>query len=209
MVPRIPLLTVLVGWFAAGCASSTLVPRPEDAVSRYLAAVRVQDADALYGLLSPDSRRALSRADVARLLAEQKDELSQHAAALSGPGQVVTTHARIRYGDGEIVSVKMSHGAFVIDAATGLPASARTPVQALSQLRAVLARRSFGGLMRVLSARTRALIEAEFRSLVEGLNEPESLTIDVGSDVATVVLTGGHRVRLRREDGAWHVDDID
>ncbi len=203
------LLAALVGTLATGCARRASLPSAEDAVSRYATAVQRGDVDSLYGMMSDESRRAMSRDELARVLGEQKVELAQHAAALLVAERRVTSRGRMRYADGEVVSLQLADGAFFVEAASGLPAAARTPVQALGQLRAVLARRSYTGLLRVLSPRTRALLEGELRSLVLGLTEPETLAIDLAGDTATVVLTGGHRVRLRREDGVWHIDDFD
>jgi len=62
--------------------------------------------------------------------------------------------------------------------------------------------------VRVLSPRTRAALERDLRSLVQGLREPDALRVDVVGDSATVELSGGHRVTLRREDGVWYVDDF-
>ena len=89
-----------------------------------------------------------------------------------------------------------------------LPAGARTPEQALEQLRRVLARRSFAGLMRVLSPATRSAIEGDLRSLVTGLEHPEGLEVSIVGDSATVQVPGGHEVKLRREAGVWHVEDF-
>jgi hypothetical protein len=63
--------------------------------------------------------------------------------------------------------------------------------------------------MRVLSPSTRAAIENDLRSLVLGLERPETLEVRTTGDVATVLVPGGHHVRLRREAGVWRVDDFD
>jgi hypothetical protein len=63
--------------------------------------------------------------------------------------------------------------------------------------------------MRVLSPATRAAVEADLRSLVSGLEKPETLQVQTNGDSATVQVPGGHRVRLKREGGIWRVDDFD
>ena len=93
--------------------------------------------------------------------------------------------------------------------AGALPGGARTPEQALDQLRRVIARRSYAGLMRVLSPATRAAIEQDLRSLVDGLEHPETLPVQVTGDTALTNVPGGHRVRLKRDGGVWRVDDFD
>jgi hypothetical protein len=206
---RLSLLVALGAPCAGGCASPSRVPPAADAVARYGQAVANGDVDALYGMMGTESRRAVSRQELARVLAEQKAELAEHAKALTAPERTIAERAQLRYPDGEIVALEVRDGQFFVEAASGLPAAARTPAQALGQLRSVMARRSYAGLLRVLTPRTRALLEGEMRSLVEGLAQPESLPLEVSGDVATAVVAGGHRVRLRREDGVWHVEDID
>ena len=73
----------------------------------------------------------------------------------------------------------------------------------------MLARRSYSGLMRVLTPETRALIERDLRSLVIGLERPDTLSPAIAGDIATVRVPGGHQVRLRRDNGIWRVDDFD
>src|SRR5262249_58777916 len=121
----------------------------------------------------------------------------------------VKAHARVRYPDGEEATLDLEDGRFRIAAADALPAGARTPAQALEQLRRVLARRSYAGLLRVLSPATRSAIENDIRSLVEGLEQPEGLEVQVAGDTATVQIPGGHEVKLRREAGVWRGGDFD
>lgn len=191
-----------------GC-SSTTIPDPKDAVEAYAAAAAKGDADAIYGMMSEKSRRALSREEVARIVKDERAELADQAKALGAPGVVVKARARVEFPDGEDASLDLEEGSFRITAADALPAGARTPVQALEQLRRVLARRSYAGLIRVLTPATRSAIESDLRSLVEGLERPEGLEVHVTGDTATVQVPGGHEVKLKREAGVWHVDDFD
>jgi len=192
----------------AACSQHATIPKPTPVVDAYAAAVERGDADAIYRMMSEESRRAISRQEIGRVLKEQRAELVAHAKELRSAERVVNAHAEVRYDDGEVVSLDLNDGEFRVTAADALPASARSPAQALSQLRRVLARRSYAGLLRVLSPRTRAAMERDMRALVEGLTEPESLQIEVVGDAATVSIPGGHQVKLKREDGVWHVDDF-
>jgi hypothetical protein len=63
--------------------------------------------------------------------------------------------------------------------------------------------------MRVLSPGTRTSIENDLRGLVEGLDAPATLPVQVTGDSAVVNVPGGHLVKLRREGGVWRVDDFD
>lgn len=202
------LAGALVAAALTGCTHVRSIPEPDDVVTAYAAALERGDADAIYALMSEESRRAVSREELRRVVKDQKAELAAHAKALGSQQRAIEAQAEIRYDDGEIVGLDLEDGAFRVTAADGLPASAKTPEQALSQLRKVLARRSYAGLLRVLSPRTRAAMEKDLRSLVEGLTEPDSLRIDVVGDTATITVPGGHQVLLRREDGIWQVDDF-
>jgi len=203
-------LALALALSAAACGSSSL-PDPQETVQAYAAAAAKGDADAMYGLLSEKGQRSLSREEVRRMVGEERAELADQAKSLAAPGVVVKTRARVRYPDGEIATLEYDEAsrAFRISAADALPAGARTPEQALEQLRRVLARRSYAGLMRVLTPATRSAIESDLRSLVEGLEQPEGLEVEVSGDSATVQIPGGHEVKLRREAGVWRVEDFD
>ena len=64
-------------------------------------------------------------------------------------------------------------------------------------------------LMRVLTPSTRAAIEQDLRSLVNGLERPETLHVQVTGESATVTVPGGHQVKLKRDGGVWRVEDFD
>jgi hypothetical protein len=191
-----------------GCGTSQ-VPDPKSAADDYARAVQGQDADALYGMLTESARKSRSKEDVRRLLSEDRDELAEQARAVQGKDVRVEATARLHYQDGEETSLELREGRFWVSAAGTMPGGARTPEQALDQLRRVLARRSYVGLMRVLSPATRAAVEADLRSLVTGLDHPETLPVENVGDTAQVTVPGGHHVRLRRESGIWRVEDFD
>jgi hypothetical protein len=201
--------SVLVAFAALGCGI-THIPDPKGALSAYADAAARGDADAIYDMMSDKGRRALSREEVHRIVADEKAELADQSKAVAAPGVVVRSRARVRFADGEDATLVIDeHGELRIATADALPAGARTPEQALEQLRRVLARRSYAGLMRVLSSATRSAIESDLRSLVLGLEHPEGLDVNVAGDAATVQIPGGHEVKLRREAGVWQVEDFD
>ena len=193
---------------SAGCARAT-IPDPREAVRAYEAAATKGDARAIHGMLSERSRKSLAVSDVERILADERSELATQAKAMQDPSAVVRATARVRYADGEDATLDVEQGTFHISSADALPAGARTPNEALEQLRRVLARRSYAGLMRVLSPSTRSAIESDLRSLVDGLAHPEGLDVQVSGDVASVQIQGGHFVKLRRDGAVWKVEDFD
>lgn len=202
----LPALALAAG--LVGCASSS-VPDPRDAARAYAEAAARGDGDALYAMMSTPSRQARSKDDVKKMVAEEHEELAQQGKELASPDVRVEATARLRYADGEEAALELREGKYWVTAAGALPGGARTPEEALEQLRRVLARRSYAGLMRVLSPATRAMIENDLRTMVDGLNEPGSLPVQVNGDAAVVNVPGGHQVKLKREGGVWRVEDFD
>ncbi len=201
-------LAALCACAAMGCGAGS-IPDPKEAALRFAEAAKKGDADALYEMLSEKGKRTLTREDVGRIVADEKAELADQAKALTLPSITVKSEATLRFADGEEASLAVEKDGYKITAVDALPASADTPAQALGELRRVLARRSYPGLVRVLSPGMRAAIEDYLRSLVEGLENPEGLDIQVSGDNGVVSLPGGHRVKLKRAEGKWHIEDVD
>ncbi|MFO0616627.1 MAG: hypothetical protein U0414_28800 [Polyangiaceae bacterium] len=191
-----------------GCGAGS-IPDPKEAALAFAAAAKKGDADALYEMLSAKGKRTLTREDVKRIVGDEKAELADQAKSLTQPSITVKSEARVKFADGEEASRAVERDGYKITAADALPAAADTPAQALGDLRRVLARRSYPGLVRVLSPTMRAAIEDYVRSLVEGLENPEGLDIQVSGDNGVVDLPGGHRVRLKRAEGKWHIEDVE
>jgi hypothetical protein len=185
------------------------VPDPKPALDAYARAAQAGDADALYAMMSERSRRELGPEGARRVVNDAKADLGELGAAAGDPASRVVAIARVRFADGEEARLPLEGGAFRVAAAGGLPAAARTPADALAELRRALARRSYAGLMRVLSKETRAAIERDLAGLVDGLGHPETLDVKIVGDRASVELAGGHKVRMRRENGLWVVEDFD
>lgn len=200
---------VLVACALVPACGRAALPDPRGAAKAWGDAVERGDADAARALLDERSRARLAPADVKRLLADERQELATQARATEAAASAAKISAEVRFADGEHSTLVWERGAFRVASADALPAGARTPAQALEQLRRVLARRSFAGLLRVLTPTTRAALEGDLRSLVDGLAHPEGLDVKVSGDVASVQVGGGHQVRLRRDAGVWHVEDFD
>jgi len=198
--------------FLVACASacaSPRVPDPHDAVRAYAEAAVRGDADALYAMMTTQSRQARSKDDIRSVVAGERDELAEQGRAVGRPDIRLEATARVRYADGEEAALDLRDSRYGVTATGALPGGGRTPEEALDQLRRVLARRSYAGLMRVLSPATRASVENDLRALVDGLHEPERLPVQLTGDAAIVAVPGGHQVKLKREGGVWRVEDFD
>ena len=192
----------------AGCASSS-VPDPRIAARAYADAALRGDADKLYAMMTTSARQMRSRAETHRIVEEERGELADQARDIDRSDIRVEATARLRFADGEEAALELRDGHYWVTAAGAFPGGARTPEEALDQLRRVLARRSYPALMRVLSPATRAAIENDVRALVDGLSEPGTLPVHLSGDAAVIAVPGGHQVKLKREGGIWRVDDFD
>jgi hypothetical protein len=202
------LCLLAVSCLGGGCAS-TGVPDPHAAARTYAEAAIRGDADALHAMMTVASQRARSTNATKAMIDDERDELADQGRDLERADIRVQATARLRYADGEEAALELHDGRYWVTAAGALPGGARTPEGALEQLRRVLARRSYSALIRVLSPATRAAVENDVRSLVDGLSDPDTLPVRVTGDGAVVAVPGGHQVKLKREGGVWRVDDFD
>jgi hypothetical protein len=198
---------------AVSCASIACgigsIPDPKDAARDYAAAAENGNGDRIYDMMTSEGQKERTRADVKAIVASERQELADEAHAVTAPSTRVQATARLRFEDGEEAALELRGGRFWVTAAGALPGGANTPEAALDELRRVVARRSYAGLLRVLTPRTRAMIEQDLRSLVEGLENSDTLSVHVTGDSASAIVPGGHHVRLKREGGVWRVDDFD
>jgi hypothetical protein len=203
--------------FSRGCAlllvcvacGGGAIPDPKDAARDYAQLAQRGDSAGIYDMMTSEGQKARTRDDVKKIIDTERQELADQAKAVTAPGTRVQATARLRFDDGEETALELRGGRFWVTAAGALPGGAHTPEAALDQLRRVLARRSYAGMLRVLTPRTRAMIEQDLRSLVDGLETPDTLAVHVTGDSASVVIPGGHHVRLKREGGVWRIDDFD
>ena len=204
-------LILLAGQLAVlgvGCAESRL-PDPKLAAARYAEAARSGDSERIYALLSSEAQRDFGRQGTRKLVEQAKAELSRQGTALLSPTNRVEASAEIRFEDGESALFDLEDGAFRLSSLGTVPSRARSPSEALGDFRRALARRSYPALLGVLSSETRGALEGDLKSLVEGLENPETLDVKVSGDNAVVNVPGGHQVKLRREAGVWRIQDFD
>ncbi|MEO8904711.1 MAG: hypothetical protein ABI488_20015 [Polyangiaceae bacterium] len=197
-----------LGGLAVGCAEARM-PDPKLAAAQYAEAAKNGDSERIYALLSREAQRDFGHEGTHDLVQQAKAELSRQGAALLGPALRVQAAAEISFADGESALFELEHGAFRLSSLGTVPSRARTPAQALGDFRRALARRSYAALLGVLSLETRSALEGDLKSLVEGLENPETLDVKVSGDNAVVGVPGGHQVKLRRDAGVWQILDFD
>jgi hypothetical protein len=203
----LPYWGVLLG-VATGCTPRA-VPDPKPVVEKYAAASRRGDANAVYALLTRDAQRQLGRERVTQILSDSKQELAEQSKGVTSERAEIATRATVRFVDGEMATLSVDEGRFRIASASALPAQASTPEQALAELRTVLMRRSYPGLVRVLTKETAHGFETKLDSLVEALDEADALEIQVDGDRAVVEAPNGHHIELERESGVWKIRNFE
>ncbi|HEY4103525.1 MAG TPA: hypothetical protein VGM44_06525 [Polyangiaceae bacterium] len=200
-------LALLAG-LSSGCAGQRM-PDPKLVATSYAEAAKAGDWQRIYALLSRQSQRDYGQTGTRQLVEQSKAELARQGQALLAPGARVEALAEIRFDDGESAVLELEDGVFRVSSLGTVPSQARSPAEALGDFRRALARRSYPALLGVLSLETRGALETDLRSLVEGLENPETLDVKVSGDNAVVVVPGGHQVKLRREAGVWKIQDFD
>jgi hypothetical protein len=201
-------VSLLLMLAAVGCGGGS-IPDPKEAAADYARFAVKGDSERIYDMMTTEGQKDRTRDDVKKIIETERQELADQAKAMTAPSTRVQATARLRFDDGEETALELRGGRFWVTSAGALPGGAHTPEAALDQLRRVVARRSYAGLLRVLTPRTRAMIEQDLRGLVEGLENADTLAVHVTGDSASVIVPGGHHVRLKRENGVWRVDDFD
>jgi hypothetical protein len=208
LLPASRVACGLLAGLAVGCAEARM-PDPKQAAANYAEAARSGDSERIYALLSREAQRDFGQQGTRKLVQQAKAELGRQGTALLAPGGQVQASAEIRFDDGESALFDLQDGAFRLSSLGTVPSRARSPAEALGDFRRALARRSYPALLGVLSQETRGALEGDLKSLVEGLENPETLDVKVSGDNAVVDIPGGHQVKLRREAGVWRIQDFD
>ena len=195
---------------ASACARQGSVPDPKEAAEAYANAAEKGDADAIWSMLSTRSKATTSKGEIDQSVKTSRAELADQAKDVRKNDGSIVAVARLRYADGSEAALTLEGGTFAIASAGMLPGGGATAQEALAALRDVLRRRSYPALLRLLSPELRASVEAQLRGLVEALDDPSAIAIPPGSgDDIEIKLSNGHRVRLRREQGTWYVENFE
>lgn len=198
------LLTVV----CLACASRQ-VPDPRATVRLWSDALERGDSNSVYALLNDSSQQALGREGVTEVLTRDRRELLQEARAVSADNARLETVARVSFEGDRSALLVLEDGQFKLAAAAALPTRADSPEDALRELRDVLERRSFAGLLRVLTADASQTLSAHLEGVIDALGDSGTVQIEVDGRRATARLPGGHTVTMEREDGAWRIRDFD
>lgn len=194
------------------CARTSSVPDPRAAAEEWAAAAEKGDAEALHGMLSKRSRATLSKADVAATVASTRVELKDQAAEIRDKAQKnqIVAVAILRWDDGTEASLILEKGAFRVKNAILMPGGGATPTEAVAGFREALKRRSYPALLRFLSPSLRATVEAQLKGLENSIGDPEKLPYptDTGDEME-IKLENGHKIKLKRVDKTWYIENFE
>jgi len=191
------------------CASGpTRVPDPALTARKFVAALKEDQPDAAYALLDPDLRASLGRARFLALWRHNQAELRDLGARLSSLEVAPKARAHVALDDGERVALVLEDGRWRVQGGVLDAQALGTPLDAVAELRRALRRQSLPALLRVLARERRAAWFAAFEKSIEQTRDPLDLRIEVHGDEATVHLSGGGQIKLKREAGRWQVWDV-
>jgi hypothetical protein len=195
---------------ASGCAHGSSIPDPRAAAEAYASAADHGDADAIYGMLSKRSQATTSKAEVQASVGAARAELKDQAAEIRKAEASIVAVARLRFEDGSEASLTMEDGRFRVASAGVMPGGGATPEEALAAFRETLKRRSYPAMLRMMTPQVRASVEAQIRGLVDALEDPSAVQVPATTgDELEIKLKDGHRVKLKRENKVWYVENFE
>lgn len=194
---------------ATACATTRSIPDPRAAAEAWADAADRGDAEALHGMLTKRSAATISKADVAATVASAKVELKDQAKEIRETKEI-TAVALLRWDDGTEATLVLEKGQFRVKSAMLMPGGGARPEETIAGFRDALHRRSYPALLRMLSPALRAAVEAQLKGLEKAIGDPEKLPIppDAGDEIE-IKLENGHKLRLKRIDKTWYIDNFE
>jgi hypothetical protein len=212
-------LGALVAWLAvglAGCgppATGGAVTDPSGTVKRWRAASDGDDPKAAYALLSPALQKKITYPEFERRWKEnQKERARQSSALAAGEGDDSTAQAEVVLGDGKKTVLVRESKFWRFESPLITSTRASTPNDALKLFATALDDRNFYAAMKLLTSTRKEGINGFLDQFVTGLRGQIGKEITITGDNAVIEWKEGSRtfrVRLKKEDGEWRIDDID
>jgi hypothetical protein len=201
---------------AAACGGAA--GRGDDGVERlarrWAAAVDADDPRAAYDLLAAPVKRRKSYEAFARTWRESRVERGRQALGLRTAverGTRSAEHAALALPDGQRASLTREPGGWRLERPLLAAVRPASPEEAIQRLAEALDQRSFPAVLRLLSSERQEGARELLEALIAGLREHAAELVEVTEDRATLVWSDGSRrwrVVLKREQGAWLVDDF-
>lgn len=214
-----PLLAAAWVAIAAGCGAQR-ADTPEDALSSLARALRNEDWDGAYALMSAGYRGRVSLDAFRAHLRSHPEEVHEVAAALASPHGPPRETARVSYGEGEELVLRRTDEGWRIQGNAVDFYDQSTPRSALRTFVRAVERGRYDVVLRLVPdadrpgmtlERIRETFEGEGREevdrLVANLRDHLDGPIEVVGDRATMPYGERYTAQLVREDGAWKIED--
>lgn len=209
-------LAVMLTIALAACGGAAGPSSPAaDGVRAYVNALKSNDAQDAYKLLSSDTRKRISYDEFA-LAWKQSDKERQWQAkvleeSLKGNPDV-GERALISFSDGKLVQLEREGRTWRLESELVSRSRAKRPRDAIRLFADAIAQRDLNGVLGVLTQRRRDGLTKQVEGFVAGIGKRINDRIDeFGSDRAELRWDENgirYRIVLRKEDDEWRVDDI-
>lgn len=172
------------------------------------------DPEAAYELLSITVRTRVSYEDFVRSWRAHPRERARQAAAIEAAaraGKGAGERGALLLPDGETTDVAREPGGWRLSRALVAAFRPSTPTEALQRLADAVEARSVQGILHLLSSDRQEAARDLLDSFAAGLRAHASDLFEISEDRAVLLWTDGTRrwrVTLKREQGAWRVDDF-
>lgn len=184
-------------------------------IARALArATTDDDARAAYTLLSRKVQQRVSFDEWTRRWKETRGERARQSTALEVAvkgGATLGERARLHVDESEVTSLVREGDGWRLETPLLVAGGAPTPEEALRRFADALDERSFGAVLRLLTAERQAHVRQAVDGFAGGLREHAAELVETTPDRATLVWTDGNkrwRVVLVREQGSWRIEDF-
>jgi len=186
-----------------------------DGVRAYLAALRSNDAQDAYSLLSSDVRKKISYDEFALQwkLSEQERKWQATVLEESLKGNPdVGERALISFSDGKLVQLEREGKTWRLESELVSRSRAKEPRDAVRLFADAIAARDVGAALNVLTQRRRDGLTKQIEGFISGLGKRINDRLDrFGPDRAELRWDENgirYRIVLRKEDDEWRIDDI-
>lgn len=206
---RAGLCAALSFAFAAlGCGASKL-PEPKVAAEEYLRAAAEGDEDAVYAMMTERAQRNVSREEVKGLLERDEKEFRARRVAFTKDDVKVTGRAMLFLGADQTAALSLENGRFWVESVGLLDSEPRTVEEAILRLKEALAARNFDLLVSTMTDESAKDLVRSLERLEKSLEDLDTAIFDIREDRATIEFSDGRIVKLRRQDEAWKVEEIE
>ncbi len=186
-----------------------------DGVRMYVSALRSNDAQDAYRLLSSDARKKISYDEFALQWKSSDKERQWQAKVLEESlkgNPDVGERALISFSDGKLVQLEREGKTWRLESELVSRSRAKRPRDAVRLFADAVAQRDINGMLGVLTQRRRDGLTKQVEGFVAGIGKRINDRIDeFGTDRAELRWDENgirYRIVLRKEDDEWRVDDI-